>query len=524
MKIIRNITLLLIVVFTTSLSIKATPDSVSIDTISDYQGWGVGWDDILVVKNNFITLAIIPAIGARVLQYDLGVDSFMISNPDFYGDLFHDPNGTSPYDGNWGYGGFKTWPAPQDEWPGNWQPPPVMAWGDYEFEVFQTSNDSVVIWMKGGTEVNQTPGLRFDRYMTVYANSTRVKIVTVLFNDGLSSQKKAVWDVTQVIVQHENLSDSTNFTSYFPAESSSDIWENDNGLTVSEVLPGVFQAKFTGSIGKTFIKASDGWVCYTDERDKQTYAKVFDIVEGAEYSDGGAMVHLYSAGGNEYVEVEILGPLVDIPAGDSIIFVEDWYTAATAGPFYYVGHEGIINEHLSYDTISKNLSGEFSAFSEGEFRISYFDEGENPLGSGSLYATVPTSKVNVNESVNLPPNTKYIDILAYNYSGNLIGVLDRIDLDNPIEPPEFYEQLTNNIIANIYPVPAHKYINIQLSENVNGNCNIQIQNIAGQIVFSDQFIADGAIETINVEHIKNGLYFMGITGSDFVITKQIIIQ
>jgi membrane protein YdbS with pleckstrin-like domain len=106
-KITFSITFAVILLF----SLQAQTDSVSIDTIDNYQGWG--WE-ALVVKNNFITLGIVPSIGARVLQYDLATDTFMITNSSLYGQSFVPETGnySGPYSGNWGYGGYKTWPAP----------------------------------------------------------------------------------------------------------------------------------------------------------------------------------------------------------------------------------------------------------------------------------------------------------------------------------------------------------------------------------------------------------------------------
>lgn len=404
-----------------SISLLATTDSVSIDTIENYNGWG--WE-VLVVENNFITVGVIPSIGARVLQYDLGVDSFMITNPTLYGDLFHDPYGPSPWDGTWGYGGYKTWPAPQSNW--NWQPPPTLAWGNYEYEVFQASKDSVTIWMKGETEVVRTPDLRFDRYITVYANSTRVKVTTVLFNDAASSQEWGIWDVTQVIVQHENQNDYSNFTCYFPVASPADYW--GEGFSISEALPGIYQAKFIGATGKTFAITSEGWTCYADERDNQTYAKIFDIVEGADYSDDGAMVQFYSAGGNEYIEVEVLGPLINITANDSIVFIEDWYASQNSGSIYNANHAGMVTKKLVYHRPSKMIWGEYGVFHEGELHIKFLNSEGTEIGEGSSVSVTPDSLVLLFETVDPPASTASIELHAYNVHDFFIGCLDRIDI------------------------------------------------------------------------------------------------
>ena len=128
----------LIFLLVANLHAFSIPDSVSIDTITNYNGWG--WE-VLVVKNNYITLGIVPSIGGRVLQYDLGIDTFMIVNPSLLGQHV-----SNPYSGTYGYGGYKTWPSPQSIW--NWPPPPTLAWGNYEYETLHASKDSVKIWLK----------------------------------------------------------------------------------------------------------------------------------------------------------------------------------------------------------------------------------------------------------------------------------------------------------------------------------------------------------------------------------------
>ena len=50
--------------FACALLHAQTPD-ISVRTISNYNSWG--WDAV-VMQNNFIKLAIIPAIGGRVME------------------------------------------------------------------------------------------------------------------------------------------------------------------------------------------------------------------------------------------------------------------------------------------------------------------------------------------------------------------------------------------------------------------------------------------------------------------------
>jgi hypothetical protein len=409
--------------------IYAAVDSVVVDTINNYNGWG--WE-VLVVHNNYITLGVIPSIGARVLQYDLGVDTFMIVNPLLFGDYFYGTlnNSPTPYSTTWGYGGYKTWPAPQSNW--NWPPPPTLAWGNYDYEVFQYNRDSSMIWMKGQTEVLRTPGLRFDRYITVYRNSTEVKVTTVLFNDNPAPEEWGIWDVTQSIVRHNSQSDYQNFSVYFPITSQDDIWYNpsfqDTVPDRREILPGIEQVKFYPTEGKIFASVPEGWLCYVDEKDKQTYAKVFDIVEGAQYPDGGGIVQLYTNGSNKYMEIEVTGPLATIGAnGDSIVFTEYWYAGKSDGPIHFANHAGVVREPLNYSRSSLLAEGKYAAFNEGTFTVAYFNDANESVGYGPSINVAPDTSVDIELELSLPSTTRYIDIQSYNSDGNYVGTIDRFD-------------------------------------------------------------------------------------------------
>jgi hypothetical protein len=53
------------------ISLNLYAQNTAIETITDYQGWGQTWET-LVMKNGLITVATVPVIGARTMQYDLG--------------------------------------------------------------------------------------------------------------------------------------------------------------------------------------------------------------------------------------------------------------------------------------------------------------------------------------------------------------------------------------------------------------------------------------------------------------------
>jgi hypothetical protein len=104
------------------LAAGSVQPQTTIQTVADYNNWG--WEAV-VMQNGLITVATVPAIGARVMQYDLGDHPSIFVNPAELGNTYT-PVKNAPWHN---FGGFKNWPAPQDKW--NWPPPPVLDFGAY---------------------------------------------------------------------------------------------------------------------------------------------------------------------------------------------------------------------------------------------------------------------------------------------------------------------------------------------------------------------------------------------------------
>jgi hypothetical protein len=140
-----------------------TPD-LSVQTVSKYNNWG--WDAV-VMQNGIITIATVPAIGGRVMQYDLGTLPSILVNSDT---TLLGKTRTPAKNGNWyNFGGYKTWPAPQSAWnAGGWPPPPTLDYGAYTVDDTTQTNDSVSVVISSSTEQWYAPGVKFERKATMY--------------------------------------------------------------------------------------------------------------------------------------------------------------------------------------------------------------------------------------------------------------------------------------------------------------------------------------------------------------------
>jgi hypothetical protein len=86
--------------------------NVTVQTVSNYNQWK--WDTTIVMQNGLITMATVPSIGGRVMQYDLGNLPSIMINSSLLGKTY-----TPASNSNWyNFGGYKTWPSPQSVWPG----------------------------------------------------------------------------------------------------------------------------------------------------------------------------------------------------------------------------------------------------------------------------------------------------------------------------------------------------------------------------------------------------------------------
>ena len=75
---------------------------------------------------------------------------------------------------------------------------------------------------------------------------------------------------------------------------------------------------------------------------------------------------------------------------------------------------------------------------------------------------------------------------------------------------------------NIYPVPAHDFINISIKNNSNKTLSIALKDILGNTVIKEQTTAD-KIFTLETNKLMQGLYFIEISGEGLNFMKKIII-
>jgi hypothetical protein len=516
-----------------SATLCAQTSSVSLHTISDYDQWGWG---AVVMQNGIVTLATVPAIGARVMQYNLGSLQSVMVNSSLLGKTYTPANNGIWYN----FGGYKTWPSPQDNWPGGWPPPPTLDYGTYTVtDTIQTS-DSAVVGVASQVEQWYTPGIQFIRKATVYNGTSRVKMDQTIINKGTGDVTWGVWSIIQSIANHPGKTDYQNFWTYFPINQNSVFGSSGvspQGASKAwkgEVATGIYGVQFSPDGQKIFADPEKSWIAYADLSDTVVFARTFPIFDGMQYPDGGARVSVYVSSvpsgnnGPAYMEVEVKGPLVDLAAnGGEYTFTENWWAARVHAPILDVDSVGAIGERLSYSTTKHALSAAYGVFYEGTANLAFIDSGGKVLTEGQQHSVSPLEEFQLEEDIAIPGDAKFVDVQVHDSTGELIGVLETEDIS----------QLATDMNSKARPVPSAYRLVPNYPNPFNGGTvitfycpevaqgSLRIYDILGREVaelVSGKFAAGEHHYSWNPENLASGVYVARLKTDGVLLAQKMI--
>jgi hypothetical protein len=520
-----NQTLIIIVTFTFFL--KAQDYTTSLELENNYNGWG--WDSVYVINNGLIKTSIFPSVGGRVLEYNLAEHPSMYVNENRYGFMFEDGN---PYSIGGGIGGYKVWPAPQDNW--GWPPPPILAWGPYSHEILINSSDSVSVYLTGMEETTKAPGIRFERRFTFYKNSSRVKVDQVIINENSTARNWSVWDVTQSLTRHGNETDYQNFWVYFPINPQSHY--GSNGVSTSdfsaawrgEVAPGIYGVEFKPENKKIFADPHIGWICYVDERDSIAFAKTFDVSEEESYPDDEARIAVWINGNPSYLEVEVMSPIKNLAGnGGRYTFTEEWWAAKVNGPILNVNSTGAIAQHAFTDLTA--TYGSYGVFHVGTAYLEFKNSADETIQIGQSFTVSPLHIFNLMDTTDIPGSAVKANLVVIDSSGNQIGILDTISFivsdiaGNSVHVPG---RIT---LAQNYPNPFNPQTTINYQVKTSSTTvpiELSIYNIMGQKVATliNKRQSAGEYSVIfNSGNLPSGVYIYRLTAGNYSQSLKMII-
>jgi hypothetical protein len=276
----------------------------------DFHGWSA-----MALRNGQLELVVVPAIGRMMSLRFAGDDG--ASDPIWrHGRL--GPN-LAPDENGWiNYGGDKAWPAPQTDWPrmaGKGWPPPATFDAMAHTATAKSSAIELV------SPIDPAYGIRVRRMLTLAGAS--VLIETAYEKVEGTPVRVAVWTITQLQAP-ERVFAQLPGTTAFAGGYRSLLPARPKDLTVDGRLLGV--ARDPGE--KTMIAADADALLWVGSgrallvETVGTYvadgpAAAWRPTETNAPRPDGARAQIYTSpdGAEPYVELELLGPLVDLSAG-----------------------------------------------------------------------------------------------------------------------------------------------------------------------------------------------------------------
>lgn len=263
-----------------------------------------GWPDALVLSNGQVEAVIVPQVG-RVMQFRFpGTPGPFWENPAWFG------KSPDPRSSEWGnFGGDKTWPAPQADWPKltarAWPPP-----AGFDAMPVQAGPDSRGLTLTSGVDPHY--GIRTRRRVELPPGQPVMRLVTEYEKVSGDPVRVAVWVITQLRDPVEVFLRASAAPT-FPAGYRKQSADEPAGLRVDGGLISLRrdsrQAAKIGTDGGDLLWVGTG----------EMVRILCPRGPEPDYPDEGASVEVYTNPDPlPYVELETLGPLVTLKTGDRV--------------------------------------------------------------------------------------------------------------------------------------------------------------------------------------------------------------
>jgi hypothetical protein len=262
-----------------------------------------GWPDSMLMSNGKVEVIIVPAVG-RVMQFRFAGEA----DGPFWENRALDGQRPDPNSTEWrNFGGDKTWPAPQADWPRiakrSWPPPPGFDAMPVEAEVSMGA-------VKLISAVDPYYGIRTCRVITLARDEPVMRIETIYEKVTGEPRKVAVWVITQLkepVGVFLPLPRPSVFATGYNRQSEA----LPAGLRVAGNLLSLTRdpraAAKIGSDAGTLVWVGEQAVLRIDS----------PRAAQAEYPDQGSSVEVYTnPDPHPYVELEVLGPLQALRVGE----------------------------------------------------------------------------------------------------------------------------------------------------------------------------------------------------------------
>lgn len=204
------------------------------------------------------------------------------------------------------------WPGPQSAW--GWPPPveidptPSKNFNmEYSLDLDQASKSFTLT-----SGVSNHFSLQMSKQISMDPDNAAVVLAFTMKNTGQQAKQWAPWEVTRV--------DPNGLTFYATGAltPSSGTWP---ALPVTEIDGVTWFQQSISSGGKLYADAGEGWLAHTNGQ--LVMVKCFEKIPTHAAAPGEQQIEIYDGG--SYVEVEVQGAYVSIPARSQLHWNHRWY-------------------------------------------------------------------------------------------------------------------------------------------------------------------------------------------------------
>ena len=272
-----------------------------------------------------LTLGIAPIIGGRILSLKYQNQELFFVNEEHAGEIYdlasiNDPIAEKIKMGYRLWGGDKTWVAPQSSWQEPFPPLDLNA-GQYQAEL---ENNAITMT----SPIDRETGLQIIRRVELLEND-QFMLDQTFVNKSDHEIQCAIWDVTQLQKPFDIYlpvdSNKLEADERFPASihQRESLISQENCAWSKITCKDPLEFKYGALINK-------GQSLAIRKEDKETLiiSRQFDINPNAQYPDNH-MAEVYNSEKWNYLELETLGPLVTLKAGEKTSHQIKWIISKT---------------------------------------------------------------------------------------------------------------------------------------------------------------------------------------------------
>ncbi|WP_281614871.1 hypothetical protein [Flammeovirga sp. SubArs3] len=443
-----------------------------LEKIKDYKGWK--WEDIYILSNEFISVAVVPEAGGRVLEYSLDQTNSLWVNPKEFGNKYSSSDEVKS--NQWrNFGGYRLVPTPVENCAlgadgkrsKRWPPPVVIGDAPYTVTKIEEKKGQAEIDIQSGVQHLPVPkwipkekrfsvpkvpeeSMQYSRSLSIDQNSSKVYYLHTLKNVGKTTIERGI----MLSSQHQSWSDvkkqdGENFVAYIPFSPELQLpdgkqyhinvtpeshWRfvnrrrfpldknnpehvekfyNIGTNWTGEVAPGIFEIYFDyNMMGGFHIISSSSWVCYANKLENKVFAKYFEKYDPKLKYDHDVNIAIYNSGlETGYLETEVKTPIYTLKGGEEFTFKETHAAAQVLSlPVLSLNETGVVTNKLTYDSKEHKVTAQYGTFIQGELLLQCFNDKNKLIEDIQLHQVSPLKGIDLNTVV--PERTSFVKIIV----------------------------------------------------------------------------------------------------------------